>query len=61
VGYECASQKLTFSTTKRLGSPYGGRKIGHEGGQKGSGDALNKIKIAVEEGTSNVVTAFSTR
>ena len=35
-----------------------GKKVGYEGGSKGSGEALNKVKIVVESETSNVVTAF---
>ncbi len=35
-----------------------GRKIGFEGGKKGSHEALNRINIVLEEGTSNVITAY---
>ncbi|HYF68570.1 MAG TPA: RHS repeat-associated core domain-containing protein, partial [Ohtaekwangia sp.] len=35
-----------------------GRKVGYEGGKKGSGDVLKKIKIVVEKGTENVITAY---
>jgi hypothetical protein len=38
-----------------------GREIGFEGGSKGSGDALSKINIVVEQGSSDVVTAFPTK
>ena len=38
-----------------------GRKVGFEGGKKGSGKALNKINIVVVEGTDNVITAFPTQ
>lgn len=35
-----------------------GKKVGYEGGKKGSGDALTKIKIVVEENTENIITAY---
>jgi hypothetical protein len=38
-----------------------GKEIGYEGGKKGSGEALSKINIVVEEGTSDVITAFPTK
>ncbi len=38
-----------------------GKKVGYEGGSAGSREALNKIKISVEKGTSDVLTAFPTK
>jgi RHS repeat-associated protein len=38
-----------------------GRKVGTEGGKKGSGEALNKVQISVVNGTSDVITAFPTK
>lgn len=35
-----------------------GRRVGFEGGKKGSGETLNRINLVVKEGTSEVVTAF---
>jgi len=38
-----------------------GKRIGTEGGRKGTGEALNKLQISLEQGTSNVITAFPTK
>lgn len=36
-----------------------GRRVGYEGGKKGSGESLTKVKIVIEKGSkSDVVTAF---
>ena len=39
-----------------------GKRIGYEGGSKGTGKALNKIKFVIEKGTNNeAVTVFPTK
>lgn len=35
-----------------------GKKVGKEGGRKGTGQAFNKVQISVEKGTSDVLTAY---
>jgi hypothetical protein len=36
-----------------------GKKVGYEGGSKGTGESLNKIMMVLKSGTSEVITAFS--
>lgn len=38
-----------------------GKKVGYEGGKKGTGDALNKINLVLKEGSGEVITAFPTK
>ncbi len=38
-----------------------GKKVGYEGGKKGTGEALTKVNLVLKQGSGEVITAFPTK